>query len=64
MGEPKIEKIERFFTLEEAAIFLGMTPRMLADRARARLVPSYRPGKNMIFDPRELREYAKRHKLK
>ena len=64
MGEKKFE-IDRFLSLDEAAEFMGnMTPRALADRARAGQIPSYKPGKHLIFDPKDLREYVRRRKLR
>jgi len=55
------KNIERFLSLEEAAEFLGgMNPRSLAEKARAGTIRAYKPGKHLIFDPKDLREFVKR----
>ena len=76
MGEKKIEDIlempaakltpqamrsDGYLSLEQAAVFLGdMPPSTLAEKARNKEVKSYKPGKSLIFDPKDLREYVKR----
>ena len=51
-----------FLSLEQAAAFLGNMPTStLGEKARNGEVKSYKPGKSLIFDPKDLREYVKRH---
>lgn len=75
MGEKKIEDIlemlaqrlspqlrqDGYLSLEQAAHFLGgMSVSTLTEKARAGDVKAYKPGKHLIFDPKDLREYVKR----
>jgi len=61
MGETKIE---RFLTLEEAAEFLGkMSVSTLRQKASAGLIKAYKPGKHVVFDVKDLREFVRRRPL-
>lgn len=61
---PPLPRSDGFLSLEEAAKFLGdMPPSTLAEKARNKLIPSYKPGKHVVFDPKDLREYVNRHKV-
>ncbi len=62
MGE---KQLDRFLTLEEAMHFLGgMAKSTLEEKVRHGIIPAYKPGRHLVFDPKELREFVKRRKVR
>lgn len=56
------EKIE-FLSIEEAADFIGLPKRSLAEKAKAGVIVAYKPGKRMMFLKADLVAFMKRNKL-
>lgn len=62
MGE---KKIERFLTLDEAAEFLGkMSPSTLRQKVARGMIRAYKPGKHVVFDPADLRDFVRRRPVR
>lgn len=62
MGE---KKLDGFISIEEASAFLGGMPlQTIRWKVAQREIPAYKVGRGMVFDPKELREYVKRHPVR
>lgn len=56
-----LPRADGFLSLEDAARFLGNMPvETLAQKARQGMIKSFKPGKHLLFDPKDLREYVRR----
>jgi excisionase family DNA binding protein len=61
MGE---KNLERYLSLDEASAFLGgMSTSTISEKVRNGVLPAYKPGKHLLFDVRDLREFVKRHRV-
>lgn len=50
--------MERFLTAQEVAELLGVKPWRVYDLVRQRLLPAVRLGRQMRFDPEQIRRWA------
>ena len=57
MGEKKIG----FLNIEEASEFLGGMPKQtIMEKVREKQIKAYKPGRQVLFEEKDLREFVKR----
>lgn len=57
MGE---KKLERFLTVEEVSDLLRMPKSTIYQKVSEGLIKTYKPGKKILFDPEDVRNFMKR----
>lgn len=61
----KMPIAEGYLSAEDAARFIGNMPlSSFREKVGQGLIPAYKPGKYPVFDPKDLKEYVRRHKVR
>lgn len=60
----KLNMAKEVYNTDEAATYLGITPRALRELSRTRQIAHYKPGKRLFFKHNDLMAYLERGRVK
>lgn len=55
---------KRFFSVKEAAVYTGLSSRLLYQKLKERTVRCYRVGKKIVLDVRDIDDFVMTHEVK